>query len=617
MKRIVLILLSVFALFTAAKAQVIPCYTDEVAAQYAANDPSAKARFEEAEARIASYKPSMQKAGGIVYIPVVFHIIHNDGLENISQAQIMDQIRIINEDFRRKVGTPGFSTEAVSADCEIEFRLAQYDPSGNKSDGIVRVKSTSTNNATDAVKALSFWDSQRYLNVWVVNTIANQSTQAGTILGYAQFPSDLSTRPTTDGVVIRSDQVGVIGRGQVSQGGRTLTHEIGHWLGLFHTFQGGCVGGTSGNCSAQGDRVCDTPPVSLASTGCNVGANTCNNDVPDLPDMVRNYMDYSDGTCMNVFTVGQKTRMYAQMAAFRNVIYGGGVNNVSYAGIDPATGNYLAVNPTGYKAPAAFGFESQDLQTDLIRLNNFNHSANGWQQNNSVSVSGTKCIYMRNFSNTTALINGRDGFQLPEIDLTTISDPYFEFTYAYAQRSTVNTDSFIVTISPNFGMTEFRLFANGGTGLATAAAQSIEFFPLHNEWRTVRIPISSHGAYTNARFRFEFLNRRGNNIFVDNVFITSGPTSTENQLKQELGIEVYPNPTAGKNTNIQFTLTKQDAIQVLVFDNMGKKVWEQNQSGNNPGTYMVEIPSSLFKPGLYFIEFMSQRGTFNHKLLVN
>lgn len=599
------------------KAQVIPCITNEMAAYYAAKDPSAKMREDEANERIASFTPLMQKAGGIIYIPVVFHIIHNDGLENISQAQIMDQIRIINEDFRKKTGTPGFSADPLAADCQIEFRLAQYDPNGNKSDGIIRVKSTSTNNATDAVKALSYWDSQRYLNVWVVNTIQNNSGTAGTILGYAQFPWDRSSRPTTDGVVIRSDQVGVIGRGQVSQGGRTLTHEIGHWLGLYHTFQGGCVGGTLATCGNNGDRVCDTPPVSEASSGCNVGANTCNNDVPDLPDMVRNYMDYSDGTCMNIYTTGQKTRMYTNMQAFRNIIYGNGANVVDYAGIDPETGNYKPVNATGYKAPAAFGFESPDLATDLIRLNNFNNSANGWQQNNSVSVSGTKSIYMRNFTNTTALINGRDGFQLPEIDITTITDPYFEFTYAYAQRSTVSTDSLIVTISPNFGMTEFRLFANGGTGLATAAAQSTEFIPQPNEWRTVKLPITTHGSYTNARVRFEFLNRRGNNIYVDNVFITSGPTSLQNQLQQEMQVLVFPNPTVGKNVNLQYTLKEEDAVQLSVFDNLGKRVWEAPLLLNKPDTYTVEIPASAFKPGLYIIEFMSQRGGFNHKLLVN
>ena len=235
-------------------------------------------------------------------IPVVFHIIHEGGSENISKAQVEDQIRILNEDFSRTnpdtINTPE-PFALVAGNPNIEFRLANKDPFGNCSDGIVRVESPLTNNATDDVKAVSYWNSSKYLNVWVVKSI--ESDPGGTTLGYAQFPGWGAA--ATDGVVIRHDVIGSVGTaatsglGLMSQG-RTATHEVGHWLGLRHIW---------GDSDCGNDWIDDTPSAPGANSGCPSyphGVGTCSNN-GTYGEMFVNYMDYSNGSCQNMFSQGQ------------------------------------------------------------------------------------------------------------------------------------------------------------------------------------------------------------------------------------------------------------------------------------------------------------------------
>lgn len=249
------------------------------------------------------------KISGVVrIIPVVFHIIHEGGSENISKAQVLDQMRILNEDIRRlnpdTVNTP-VPFKPFGADCEIEFRLAQIDPSGNCTDGIVRVFSHLTNSAGDNVKALSSWDNSSYLNIWIVRSIYNFTGSGGTILGYAYYPG--TAPPGADGVIMRSDYTGSIGAIGFGNVGRTLTHEVGHYLNLIHIW---------GDNYCGNDQVFDTPTAQGNNFGC-VGFPhvTCNN-APN-GDMFSNYMDYSDDGCMNIFTWGQKARMDNTLAGFR------------------------------------------------------------------------------------------------------------------------------------------------------------------------------------------------------------------------------------------------------------------------------------------------------------
>ena len=245
-------------------------------------------------------------------IPVVVHVIHNGepiGVgANISDAQVISQIQVLNEDFRRMIGTRGFNSDPNGADVEVEFCLAKQTPDGCVTNGIDRIDMSAVSTSwsgpggnTDTVlKPATYWDASLYMNMWSVNF------SDGSLLGYAQFPGGPAN---SDGVVSNytyfgsNDAAGVSIPGPFNLG-RTMTHEVGHYLGLYHTFQGGCNG--------NGDFCADTPAVASPNFGCPVGIDSCPSPA-GFPDMVRNYMDYTDDSCMNVFTNDQKARVIATL----------------------------------------------------------------------------------------------------------------------------------------------------------------------------------------------------------------------------------------------------------------------------------------------------------------
>lgn len=339
------LLLILSALAFAAFGQLgAPCLTDEINQEYLDENPDARKSLIQLRQELSQYmeNPQHRHAKATKYIiPVVFHVIHQYGDENISKAQIEDQLRVMNEDFSRtnsdRTKTRSIY-DGIVADMEIEFKLATIDPNGNCTEGITRTFSTETNEGDEGVKNIVRWPYRDYLNIWVVRNIAREPQNGGTILGYARLP--YSTSASTDGIVIRSDRVGTIGTSNSARAGRTMTHEAGHWLGLLHPFQGGC----GSSCSNSGDFVCDTPPVDGPSFGCPLGNNTCSNDSPDQLDMVENFMDYANGNCQNAFTKGQRDVCHFYLDRSVN----GRASNASSSNIT-ATG----VNQTADCAPIA------------------------------------------------------------------------------------------------------------------------------------------------------------------------------------------------------------------------------------------------------------------------
>lgn len=232
----------------------------------------------------------------------------------------------MNEDFRRlnsdRFNTPS-AFSSVAADIEIEFRLARIDPNGNPTTGITRTETSITGFSwtQNDVKSSNTggrnaWNTQRYLNIWVCNI-----NQPIPVLGYAQFPFDFAISPNTDGVVIDYKYFGKEGN-TVSpfNKGKTTTHEIGHWLNLFHIWgdddieNGIC---DTSECSGT-DHVDDTPNQGERNYGCPSfpKVDCCTSSSSGV--MFMNYMDYTDDACMNLFTNGQKERM-------RNLFESGGV----------------------------------------------------------------------------------------------------------------------------------------------------------------------------------------------------------------------------------------------------------------------------------------------------
>lgn len=254
-------------------------------------------------------------------IPVVVHIVHDCGPENISDAQVYDMIRIINEDYsKRNADTVNIvpSFQSIAADCEIEFRLARIDPNGNCTNGIDRIKSIKTYDADDASK-LNPWPSDQYLNIW---TISNFGTSHAGAAAYAYYPGAAPTGK--DGVISLHSYVGSIGTSSPGNS-RTITHEIGHWLNLAHVW-----GSTNQPGVACGDdNVFDTPLTKGHSPGnCNLNDQSC---TPGVIENAQNYMEYA--YCPNMFTDGQKSRM---ISALNSSV--GGRDNVWFQGNLAATG---------------------------------------------------------------------------------------------------------------------------------------------------------------------------------------------------------------------------------------------------------------------------------------
>ncbi|MDI9257499.1 T9SS type A sorting domain-containing protein [Flavobacterium sedimenticola] len=273
--------------------------------------------------------PTSRSTNEVITIPVVVHVLSNGDLvgvnENLADARIFSQIQVLNQDFRRMLDTPGYNDSEFGADTEIEFCLAQQKPDGTATNGINRITvsqgSFDTRPEVETMKTTTQWDPLRYFNIWVVNF----GGSINNLLGYAQFPSTsglpgLNTNggaANTDGVVISYTSFGsqaIANVGAYSSTynrGRTTTHEMGHALGLRHIWGDGNGNYQTGvtDCSAT-DYCADTPPAGYLHYGCQTDVDTC---FDDYVDMVENYMDYSDDTCMNIFTNDQKTRIMTVM----------------------------------------------------------------------------------------------------------------------------------------------------------------------------------------------------------------------------------------------------------------------------------------------------------------
>ena len=287
-----------------AQAQSIRCSTMENLERLKLADPTLESRMAKIEKQSQdiiskSAGDGSLEVASIINIPVVVHVLYKTAAQNISTAQIQSQIDVLNEDFRRlnadKVNTPsGFASGA--ADAEITFCLASVDPNGAATTGIIRKSTTvSSFSDNDGAKHSSYggdnaWPSDSYLNIWVCNL-------GGGLLGYAQFPGGPAS---TDGVVINYNH---FGRGFAADApydkGRTATHEVGHWLNLRHIW---------GDANCGSDLVNDTPTQQTSNYGCpSFPSITCSNTANG--DQFMNYMDYTDDACMNMFSLGQKSRM--------------------------------------------------------------------------------------------------------------------------------------------------------------------------------------------------------------------------------------------------------------------------------------------------------------------
>ena len=299
MKKVLLSLLAITVISISSQAQqIIPCATDEALDNLHKQFPQLKAEYD-AQLLLQNSALITSKNGtkAISYqVPVVFHILHEYGAENVSDANVYAVMNQLNEHYSASnadlsLVVPAFDT--LIGDAEIQFKLAAIDPLGNCTNGIEHIYSHETK-VGDVYSKINQWNRSRYMNIWVVNTPNSGGETAGTLLGYATFPAGTDGNGYwTDGIVLRD--------WTVSGTDRTLTHEAGHYLGLSHPFAGTSAG--DGACGDDG--VEDTPPTDGSFSTCNVALANCNSPIIEN---VQNFMDYS--SCTYMFTPGQVSVMH-------------------------------------------------------------------------------------------------------------------------------------------------------------------------------------------------------------------------------------------------------------------------------------------------------------------
>jgi hypothetical protein len=301
---------------------VLPCYTDHLHNELLENPEKAiliDADKNELETFTQFfiehvYNPNTREAPYV--IPIVFHVLHTGGIENISDEQIYDAVTRLNEDFNKQNNNwmdvnPAFL--GIVADVQVEFRLAKKKNNGDCFKGITRTQTTAAwgsgaNQSAAVEEAHGNFPSNRYLNIFVV-PYANGSA------GYTNYPNNWGGTSLSNGIYILHTRVGRFGTSNNSNA-TTLAHEAGHWFNLRHLWGNSNEANLESNCNID-DDVNDTPNT-RGWTTCNVNGESCGS-----LDNVENFLEYSGGACRKMFTDGQKARMHAALNATT-----GGRNNL-------------------------------------------------------------------------------------------------------------------------------------------------------------------------------------------------------------------------------------------------------------------------------------------------
>lgn len=678
MRKTLSILSLLFAFVGIASAQhnqEIPCFTDEKLEEAIEANPSLLRKQMEHEDALynKTHVANKRSSSGceVRIIPTVFHIIHNNGNENISDAIVDQYVQQVNDVWRfQNVDIDDVDTawHGVVTDMQVELRLAKFDENGDSTNGIVRVESVQTSNAGDNVKSLSQWDPDRYLNIYVVRTIANSGS--GTILGYAYFPW-MESSTQLPGIMIRSD---VLNR-------QTLAHELGHYLDLYHPFQNSC----GDNCRNTGDRVCDTPPVLSASRGCNKLQNTCHQDVPNNRDMIENIMDYSD--CRTILTAGQKVRVDNTFDVYRNELvsvdnlYRTGVidsnqtfgapvakfeaktrvicegseidfkdlsctnkDSTDYKWFFPSgtpsaaftanpsvtynkSGKYdvtliisnnagadtmelkefIKVTPkvSDIKAPLIIDFEDSGFPYEGWSLENADDDLR-WKRSIRAAAEGEACLTIQNFASNK---NGEQYiFRTPPIDLSESKSYELNFDLAYARLSQTAAERLEVYAVD--ACREVELLRYSGTASSMRSIDDlkfISFLPDETEWKSFNVDMTIAKSLTAASIEFRFTSYGEQNIYLDNLAIGSWPSSISNS--PNASIEVYPNPAIDKIFITGITDINKSSIEL--FDLSGRAM--SGAELNVQNEVSIDI-SGLYK-GVYLLQIQSENQVYNKQII--
>ena len=569
--RAILLCLLVPAL-TSLSAQQAPftCGTNDpgMLEQLHGNDPDILQSIADANAELEAMTQNFAEGARSTYtIPVVFHIIHNNGAENIGDAQVYDAVRILNEDYNKmNPDWPNVRSEFLNlvADVSIEFKLAQKDPQGNCTKGITRTVSALTDDGTQTMKNLIQWPRNKYLNVWV-------AASADGSAGYTLTPGAASFFAAADGIVLQHSYVGAIGTSSASRS-RALTHEVGHWINLAHTWGSSNTPAVAANCNDD-DNVADTPNT-IGWLSCNLSGTTCSS-----LDNVENYMDYS--YCSKMFTSGQRTRMIAALTsgtAQRNQLIT--ASNLTATGVDqPAIlcaaefssterticaggsatftdDSYNAVTSRTWSFPGGEPTSSTDPSPTVVYPTAGTYPVTLQASDGTNTLSTTQTSYItvfgdpglatpliEGFESTVALngpdwytvnTNGDNTFQLTSTaaftgskstrilntaamdgridelrsttyDLSNATQASLTFRYAYAKRTSTSDDALRIYVSNNCGLTwSLRKTLRASTTLTTGGTTTGNFVPTsEGQWGYAEVTNITN-TYWVPNFRMKF-----------------------------------------------------------------------------------------------------------------
>lgn len=665
------------------------CGTDQHMAEVFAQHPDLQAQFQSNEAAAEAqdqldfqngYREDSRSMPPVYVIPVVFHIIHDYGAENISDAQVLDEMRILNEDYRKLNAdtTAIVSTfQGIAADAEIEFRLANLDPNGNCTNGIDRVYSSETYIGDDGSK-LDYWPRSMYLNVWVVKTISSGAA------GYAYLPGTAPSA-STDGVIILSTYIGSIGTGNTATC-RALTHEIGHFLNLQH------VWGNTNNpgVSCGNDGVSDTP-VTKGWTSCNLTTNDiC---TPGTPENVQNYMEYS--YCSRMFTQGQRTRM-------RNALNSAMGQRSSLVTTSNATATGINNTPPNVCAPKA-DFNPSDkilvcaggtVNFDDISWNGHPTSWN-WSFPGGTPSTSTDSMPAITYNTpgvydvTLTAANGSGSNTMTRTGHVIVSSNTAQYANIYSEgfesQATFANDWIVVNPQGNgFARTTSAAYTGSAsckltntTGMVgqidELISPSINVSSMTSPTFTFRVAFAQHQTTDNDRLRVLVSTNCGQtwsqrylksgatlstasattNSFTptsaqwrqETVSISNVTSASNVRIKFEFtsdggnniyiediniqglaGInspesgvqhfDVFPNP-AQDNTNIAFALDKSQNVKLDIVDMTGRSVMEVYSGDLAAGEHTFPVSEGTLSNGIYLVRLMTSEGrAVTQKLVV-
>ena len=571
----------------------------------------------------------LAQRGSVTYnIPVVVHVLYNTTAQNISDAQVQSQIDVLNKDFQlNNADTTKIPTafKSLVADCKIQFCLAKRDPNGAATNGIIHKSTTKTSfSSNDGAKYSSqggddAWNSSQYLNLWVCNL-------GGGLLGYAQFPGGAAA---TDGVVILYSAFGNTGTVSAPYNlGRTATHEVGHWLNLRHIW---------GDANCGDDFVGDTPKQQTSNFGCPTYPHvTCTNGTAG--DMFMNYMDYVDDQCMQMFSLGQRDRIYA-------VLKSGGARaslNSSLGCTAPATATCNApsnpaatsITQTGATInwTAVTGATSYSLQyklstaatfttitttattytlTGLTASTTYNYkvattcsgsvSAYTTSTNFTTTAATTVCTDKYESNNTLATAAAIAAGTAFDAQIASSSDKDY-----YSFANTTAAKNIRVTLSNLPADYDVVLYSPSGTqvGISQNSSTTTEAIK-YNSGAVGTYKVYVYG-YSSA-----YSNTKCYNLKVE----TSGTTFREiNPAIETIStVSIYPQP-AGSIANIKFDNNWKGATEVIIVNQIGTVISKTNINVEANGTSKLNI--AQLHNGMYFVKITNGKNTTTQKLTI-